>query len=70
MDVHFETAGASADLRAYLEAHGWRLDEGDDNHFTARHPNAEDQPAARQKLNRLGLLTSGRLRIEFGPMTT
>jgi hypothetical protein len=67
MEVYFETVGGSADLRELLESHGWRLDEGEGNHFTARHTDAEDQPAARQKLDRLGLLTSGRLRIEFGP---
>jgi hypothetical protein len=69
MDVHFEAVKGPAGLRALLEANGWRLDEGEGDHFTARHPDVMDQPTARQKLNRMGLLTSARLRIEFGLTT-
>jgi hypothetical protein len=70
MDVHFEAVKGPAGLRALLEANGWRLDDGEDNHFTAHHPDVTDQPTARQKLNRMGLLTSAQLRIEFGPTTS
>jgi hypothetical protein len=67
MDVHVEVVGRAGDLRALLEENGWGLKEGVPNHFTATHPDVSDQPMARSRLHKIGLLTSGRLRIEFGP---
>jgi hypothetical protein len=69
MDIYFEVVRGRADLPALLRANGWRLDEAAGNRVTASHPDITDQPSARQKLDRMGLLTSGRLRIEFGPTT-
>jgi hypothetical protein len=65
MDIHFETWGTQ-DLRPLLRRHGWMLDEGVPGDFHASHAEARDQPAARARLEQLGLLTSSRVRIEFG----
>jgi hypothetical protein len=54
-------------LRQLLWANGWDLHEPQAGTLYASHPQARDQPAARSLLNDLGLLTSGRLRIQFGP---
>jgi hypothetical protein len=54
-------------LRELLRANGWVLHEPHAGTLYASHPRADDQPAARSLLNDLGLLTSARLRILFGP---
>ena len=54
------------DLRALLRAQGWVLDEGGPTRVTARHPRVTDQETARTRLLEMGLLTSGRFRIDIG----
>jgi len=49
-----------------LRADGWRLERESDDEVTAHHPLVRDEPAARIRLQELGLLTSASLRIEFG----
>ncbi len=66
MDIHFQTQGTARDLRPLLRRGGWRLDGGGPDDFHASHAAANDHPAARDRLHRLGLLTSSRVRIEFG----
>jgi hypothetical protein len=67
MRIRIECLSGTAGLRALLRAGGWRLEGPAGDAFYASHPGAGDQPAARSRLHRLGLLTSPRLRIEFGP---
>jgi hypothetical protein len=67
MYIHFEMVRGADELRELLTAQGWRLDRGGPMHFTASHPSVRNQPAARARLLQIGLLTSNRLRIEFGP---
>jgi hypothetical protein len=64
--IRFELQGMARDVRPLLRSHGWRLDEGGPGNFHASHAGARDQPAARVRLHRLGLLTYARVRIEFG----
>lgn len=47
-----------------LERDGWAI-ESDGDAFFANNPDVADEPAARNRLDRLGLLTSARVRIEF-----
>jgi hypothetical protein len=65
MNVHFEALTEQIPLRALLEEHGWWVEE-DGDYLTASHPDVADQPAARNRLHQMGLLTSSRVRIEFG----
>ncbi len=67
MDIHFQTQGTARDVRQLLRRGGWRLDGGGPDDFHASHAEANDQSSARARLHRLGLLTSSRVRIEFGP---
>jgi hypothetical protein len=67
MMVRFESLGGADGLRDVLRADGWSLEGPAAGTFYASHPRADDQPAARSLLHRLGLLTSSGLRIEFGP---
>jgi hypothetical protein len=69
MDIHFEMVRGANELQALLKGNGWQLDPGSATHLTARHAEVHDQPTARNRLLQMGLLTSNRLRIEFGPST-
>src|SRR5262245_66457244 len=65
MRVFFQPLHECPDLGAILRADGWRV-EGPPRHgFLAEHPSVTDEEAARGRLDRLGLLNSVRLRIEF-----
>jgi SAM-dependent methyltransferase len=55
----------SAEIRETLRKDGWTLEEGPTLWFSAEHARARDGATARRRLHRLGLLTSGDLRIEF-----
>jgi hypothetical protein len=50
-----------------MQSDGWKLEPERGGVFRAHHPLAADQIAARSRLHRLGLLTSGSVRIEFRP---
>jgi hypothetical protein len=64
MRVYFQPFRGGVALRQVLQADGWLLEGGDDA-FLAGHPGVTDEPTARSRLYRLGLLTSSGLRIEF-----
>jgi len=56
------------DFRATLRKDGWTLlATAKKEELDATHPEVRDENAARIRLDRLGLLTSGSLRIEFRP---
>jgi hypothetical protein len=63
--VFFQPLRGRVELRRILEADGWTLEAGWDDTLLAEHPAVADEAAARSRLHHLGLLTSGRLRIEF-----
>ena len=67
MDVYFEVLAKEFPLRAVLEEAGWEVEDDGADHFTASHRDVEDESAARERLEKLGLLTSVQVRIEFGP---
>ena len=70
MDVRFEVLAKGYPLRSLLEQNGWRVEEDRANCLPiASHPAVGDQTAGRSRLHKMGLLTSSRLRIEFGPST-
>jgi hypothetical protein len=68
MRVYFQPLGRHAGLRRILQADGWLLKGDRGDAFLAEHPGVADQAAARRRLDRLGLLTSSRLRIAFLPL--
>jgi hypothetical protein len=55
----------SEELRRLLSHDGWTLESSQELALCVSHPQVADQEQARHRLDRLGLLTSGRLRIEF-----
>jgi hypothetical protein len=55
---------AATPLQA-LRGDGWRLQDEPGGVVRGTHPEAPDEAAARERLARLGLLTSGALRIRF-----
>jgi hypothetical protein len=67
MNIEIQLLRQRETIRGLLRAHGWRLDQKPDHHCSASHPEVTDQAAARAHLEALGLLTSGSLRIDFGP---
>jgi hypothetical protein len=67
MRVLFQPFRWRVDLRRILQADGWTLEGGRGDSFFAENPGVPDEAAARRRLNRLGLLTSPRLRIVFLP---
>jgi hypothetical protein len=67
MRVLFQPFAARVELKRILLADGWTLDAELTDTVLAEHPSVDDEAAARSRLHRLGLLTSGRLRINFLP---
>jgi hypothetical protein len=66
MTIYIEMLHRGESIREVLREHGWRLHKADGG-YDAEHPAVQDGPAARDRLNVLGLLTSAALRIEFWP---
>ncbi len=66
MKVHIQTLRGRNSIRRLLLKHGWKLDRPGGDYF-ACHPAADDEEAARSRLDDLGLLTSPAVRIEFDP---
>ena len=64
MHVRIELLRQSEPILATLRKDGWVVAFGQDG-VSARHPQAPDERAARNRLDSLGLLTSGSLSIEF-----
>jgi hypothetical protein len=66
MRVHMSSLRASDDFRETLRNDGWKILTADGSKsLDATHPQLRDEKSARLRLHRLGLLTSGFLRIEF-----
>jgi hypothetical protein len=65
MRIYIQLLRQCETFRKALHKDGWMLESGSDDCFLARHPQVNDEPAARSRLHRLGLLTSPSLRIEF-----
>jgi hypothetical protein len=65
MRILFEPFRGHVELVRILRADGWTLVAWRDDAVLAEHPGVADEVAARSRLHHLGLLTSGRLRIDF-----
>jgi hypothetical protein len=65
--VLFQPFRGRVDLGPLLQADGWTLEAGRGDAVVAEHSGLADEAAARSRLDRLGLLTSGQLRIDFLP---
>jgi hypothetical protein len=65
MKVHLRFLRQAGQLQEALRNDGWHLEREKDESLFARHPLVRDEVAARNRLNRLGLLTSGSVCIEF-----
>jgi hypothetical protein len=67
MQVHVQQCRTCRNLRKTLLRDGWRMEAEDPDSLHISHPEVPDEQAARDRLSRLGLLTSARLRIAFQP---
>jgi hypothetical protein len=65
MKVHLRFLRHAGTIQEALQNDGWRLGRDQDQSLFARHPEVADQGDARSRLQRLGLLTSSALHIEF-----
>jgi len=65
--VDIQMLRPSEKLLGLLSHDGWALESSQELALCVSHPQVADQEQARHRLDRLGLLTSGRLRIEFRP---
>jgi hypothetical protein len=66
MHVSIQLLKNDESVRAALQKDGWQLhSEEQPNDMRARHPDVQEESAARQRLNNLGLLTCRTCRIEF-----
>jgi hypothetical protein len=66
VQIHVLRRGAS--FRDRMRKDGWKLEFQDDDSLIAVHPQVTDSGEARQRLDRLGILTSRSIRIDF-PLT-
>jgi hypothetical protein len=68
MNVHMNLLRWSDDFRATLRKDGWVILAAErKEELDASHPQVKDEDAARSRLQGLGMLTSGSLRIDFRP---
>jgi len=66
MNVHINILRWSGNFRTILGKDGWLFLTAEiQDELDATHPQVGDEDAARIRLHRFGLLTSGSLRIEF-----
>lgn len=65
MRVHFEILRDCEQLPSLLTRDHWTIEQEPDDSLLAWHPDATDMVSVRSRLHRLGLLTSGSLRIEL-----
>lgn len=70
MKVAIQRLHPAPDIAGKLERDGWHVESTDDGLLMADHPHASSEPLARMRLQHLGLLTSGRLRIHFDRCAT
>ncbi len=65
MRLHLELLRKAHLLRHILRRDGWELKPQRNHSYSARHPAVADEPAARNRLWQLGLLTSRLVRVDF-----
>jgi len=65
MKVHMSYLRTSHDFRETLRNDGWKITTDTSGGLEVTHPQLRDEKSTRARLHRLGLLTSGSLRIEF-----
>jgi hypothetical protein len=65
MIIDLEILGRNADVRAALLKDGWRLEPRERDQYVASHQAVPDEPTARLRLDKVGLLTSSKVRIRF-----
>ncbi|HEV3258428.1 MAG TPA: hypothetical protein VG013_16225 [Gemmataceae bacterium] len=65
MNLYLQLLRDPDDLQETLRGDGWKLEPEHHDFVLARHPQVQDEGAARSRLHHLGLLTSSCLRIEF-----
>ena len=65
MNVYIELLRPSEETRRLLNDDGWKLDPAHPELPHALHCTVADESAARNRLMRLGLLTSSSVRVEF-----
>jgi hypothetical protein len=65
MRVQIQVLQPEPDFQNLLQSDGWQISIAPDGSMLAVHPAVVSEPGARARLNRLGLLTSVKLRIHF-----
>jgi hypothetical protein len=65
MKLHLRLLRKAEELQEALENDGWNLQGETRELLCAKHPEVNDERTARVRLDRLGLLTSSSLAIEF-----
>ncbi len=68
MRIAIECLQPGPDISNRLQRDGWTVEQVEDRLLLADHPSVSSEEGARLRLHRLGLLTSGRLRIHFNPV--
>jgi hypothetical protein len=68
MFIHVESLEHVEVLQASLLRDGWKVEPQPDGSFRINHPQVRDEEAARDPLDRLGLLTSPAVRLDFEPL--
>jgi hypothetical protein len=66
MKVRIEMLAFFGQVKDRLQGDGWEIERQDATGFWIRHASVPSESLARARLNRLGLLTSAAVRIEFG----
>jgi hypothetical protein len=69
MHIRLEFLDDAAPMEYALRRDGWRLCRAGPGLVAASHRDVPDEARARERLDRLGLLTSPLLRVEFPPVT-
>ena len=70
MRMHIRPLWDASQVFEALRDDGWVLAPQPDGSAFANHPAVADEAAARQRLDDLGLRTSGAVHIEFQPIST
>lgn len=65
MKVQIDLLRRAPTLSARLQKNGWRIEFENERSLIVDHPDVADAGAARERLHRLGVLTSAALRIDF-----
>jgi hypothetical protein len=70
MKVRIHVLRRAPSLSARLKRAGWRLESDSERALVVYHPEVRDAGEARERLNRLGVLTSAALRIDLPLLQT